>query len=108
MQPDSLKLSSQLAILKLLHKTAFSLDESVSHHFEYSTHEAFFLYLKLFPLIYMGDIARISPDLASVQTGFDRMECIAESKLLNFNVEKSGFLVFWEKTKMTGKNQATG
>ena len=29
MQPDSLKLSSQLAILKLLHKTAFSLDESL-------------------------------------------------------------------------------
>ena len=29
MQPDSLKLASQLAILKLLHKTAFKLDESL-------------------------------------------------------------------------------
>ena len=27
MQPDSLKLASQLAILKLLHRTALSLDE---------------------------------------------------------------------------------
>jgi hypothetical protein len=26
MQPDSLKLSSQLAILKLVHRTAFSLE----------------------------------------------------------------------------------
>ena len=29
MQPDSLKLSSQLAFLKLLHKTAFKLDDSL-------------------------------------------------------------------------------
>ena len=29
MQPDSLKLSSQLAMLKLLHKTAFKLDETL-------------------------------------------------------------------------------
>ena len=29
MQPDSLKLSAQLAILKLLHKAAFQLDETL-------------------------------------------------------------------------------
>ena len=29
MQPDSLKLASQLAILKMLHRTALSLDESL-------------------------------------------------------------------------------
>ena len=28
MQPDSLKLSSQLAILKVVHRTAFKLDET--------------------------------------------------------------------------------
>ena len=28
MQPDSLKLTSQLAILKLVHRTAFKLDET--------------------------------------------------------------------------------
>jgi len=40
MQPDSLKLSSQLAMLKLLHKTAFKLDETLG---DKSSGRTFFL-----------------------------------------------------------------
>ena len=39
-------------------------------------------------------MARLSLDIASAQTGNNRMQNVAETKLLNFNLEKSCFMVF--------------
>ena len=79
--------------------SAVSIDKTVSHYFSFSRQETFFLNLKLGPLLYMDDIARVSLDIASAQTGFDIMECVAESKLLDFNQDKSGFVVFGNKRR---------
>ena len=79
--------------------SAVSLDKSVFDHFKDSEHEVFFLNLKLGPLLFMDDVARLSLDLASAQNGLDRMECVAESKLLDFNLDKSGFVVFGNKRR---------
>lgn len=53
--------------------------------------------MKLGPLIFQDDVARLSLNSHSAQSGNLRMRCVAESKLLDFNVEKSCFVVFANK-----------
>ena len=48
------------------------------------------LYMK--PIMYQDDVARLATSLSSVQSGNTRMESMAESKLLDFNLQKLGFI----------------
>ena len=41
------------------------------------------------PLLFQDDVARLAEDLDSVQEGNNRIESVAEEKLLDFNIEKS-------------------
>ena len=53
--------------------------------------------VRLQPLLFQDDVARVSVDVASAQEGNAKMEAVAESKLLDYNVEKSCFLVIGSK-----------
>ena len=44
------------------------------------------------PIMYQDDVARLATSPSSVQSGNIRMEAMAESKLLDFNLQKSGFI----------------
>ena len=51
------------------------------------------------PLLFQDDIARLSFNIQSAQFGNDMMRSVAESKLLDFNIEKSGFVIFSSKRR---------
>ena len=74
-----------------------SLDSDVMEFFKDSSEEANYFSVRLQPLLYQDDVARISYNVESAQTGNTKMEVIAETKLLDYNLEKSGFLIVGEK-----------
>jgi hypothetical protein len=43
-------------------------------------------------------VARLSLNIETTQMGNNKMELMAETKLLNYNVEKSCYIVFGTKT----------
>ena len=47
--------------------------------------------------LYQDDIARGSEDLDSVRSGNKRLENMAESKLLDYKIDKSGMILFGNK-----------
>ena len=55
--------------------------------------------MKLGPLIFQDDVARLASDVKSAQVGNDRLECMLKTKLLELNEAKSCFLVFGNKKK---------
>ena len=77
--------------------SAASLDNGVRDFFSSSVSEVSYGDMKLLPLLYQDDIGRLSLDIESTQSGNDLMEAMAESKLLDFNLEKSCFIVFGSK-----------
>ena len=56
-----------------------------------------FLGLDLAPLLFQDDIARLATSVDSVQKGNDRLDCVANGKLLEFHNKKSSYLVFGNK-----------
>ena len=77
--------------------SAVNLDTGVSEFFHNSEHEVGYGNVVINPLLYQDDVARLSLDLKSVQIGNDKMEAVAERKLLNYNLEKSCFTVIGSK-----------
>ena len=69
--------------------SAVSLDNGVRDFFDSSEHEVHYQDLPLAPLLFQDDIARLSLSVQSAQFGNDVMRSVAESKLLDFNIEKS-------------------
>ena len=67
--------------------------------FDSSEHEVHYQDLPLAPLLFQDDIARLSLSVQSAQFGNDIMRSVAESKLLDFNIEKSGFVIFASKRR---------
>ena len=65
--------------------------------FRDSEYEASYEEVDLQPLLYQDDVARLSMDLESAQMGNDRMENMAETKLLDYNLEKSCFIVIGDE-----------
>ena len=49
------------------------------------------------PILYQDDVARLSLDLESAQMGNNKMEAMAESKLLDYNLDKSCFILVGQK-----------
>ena len=74
-----------------------SLDSDVDEYFRDSVDETSYFSVRLQPLLYQDDVARIAPTVKSAQVGNCKMEIIAETKLLDYNLEKSGFLVVGDK-----------
>ena len=79
--------------------SSVNLDSGVRQFFANSEHEVNFCGVNLGPLLFQDDIARLSLDISSAQIGNDMLECVAETKLLDFNLEKSGYIVFGKKQR---------
>ena len=77
--------------------SAVNLDSGVNDFFHDSEHEVNYGGVEIKPLLFQDDVARLATDLESVQFGNDKMEALAETKLLNFNLEKSCFIVMGNK-----------
>ena len=77
--------------------SAVNLDNGVQDFFHNSEYEVSYGDVRLQPILYQDDVARLSLDLESTQMGINKMEAMAETKLLNFNLEKSCFIVFGNK-----------
>ena len=73
--------------------SAVNLDTGVNDFFHDSEYEVSYASVPLQPILYQDDVARMSLDLESAQMGISKMEALAESKLLNYNLEKSCFIV---------------
>ena len=73
--------------------SAVNLDKGVDDFFRDSEYEVSYGELSLQPLLYQDDVARLANDLESAQMGNNRMETMAETKLLDFNLEKSFFIL---------------
>jgi len=66
-------------------------------YFKDSSDEASYYSVRLQPLLFQDDVARIAPTVKSAQAGNAKMEVVAETKLLDYNHEKSGFLIIGGK-----------
>ena len=77
--------------------SAVNLDNGVQDFFHDSEYEISYGDVNLQPILYQDDVARLSLDIESTQMGNNKMENMAETKLLNFNLEKSCFIVFGNK-----------
>ena len=77
--------------------SAVSLDTGVNDFFSGSEYELSYAELVIQPLLYQDDVARLSTDLESVQMGNTRMEALEETKLLDYNLKNSCFVVIGNK-----------
>ena len=83
-----------------------SLSGGVSDYFSDSASEVKYDTLVLAPCLYQDDIARMANNLEAVREGNNRLEAMAESKLLDYHDSKSGMIIigsrkFQRKTKET-------
>ena len=69
--------------------SAVNLDKGVNEFFHDSEYEVSYGEVHLQPIVYQDDVARMSVDLESAQTGNNKMEAMAESKILNYNRDKT-------------------
>ena len=83
--------------------SSISLDNGVRDYFKNSEDEAHYHGLPLGPLLFQDDVLRLSLDVNSAQLGNSRMEQVAESKLLNFNLEKSCYVVIGKERRRLEK-----
>ena len=74
--------------------SAVNLANGVRDFFDRSEDEICYHGLELGPLLFQDDVARLSLDRLSTQSGNERMRNVAETKLLSFNSEKSCFVIF--------------
>ena len=80
--------------------SSVNLDNGVREFFAKSEYEVSYGNVPLRPIIYQDDIARLSGDINKAQKGNDKLEALAETKLLDFNKDKSCFIVIGK-----GKNK---
>ena len=74
--------------------SSLSLDISVATFFEKSEHEVSYGEIKMNPIIYQDDLARVASSVTSAQVGIDKIEACMETKMLDLHEEKSCFIVF--------------
>ena len=77
--------------------SSVSLAGGLDEKFKDSNDEVKYLDLPMAPIIFQDDIGRLAENLESVQMGYNRIEKMAEEKLLDFNLDKSCFLLIGNK-----------
>ena len=82
--------------------SALNLDSGINDFFMNSEDEASFEGVRLQPLLYQDDVARIAFSVEAAQNGNDRMEAVAETKLLDYSLEKSCYLIVGSKKAKEG------
>ena len=65
----------------------------VRDYFDDENEEIDYSGIKIKPCLFQDDVATLAIDLKSVQKGNDKVEALAESKLLDYNHEKSSMLI---------------
>ena len=77
--------------------SACSINYSVNEFFSRSCYEISYGGLNLQPLLYQDDIFRMSSDHFSAQIGNELIHSVMETKLLDFNLDKSCYLIIGAK-----------
>ena len=77
--------------------SAVNLDNGVKDFFADSEYEVSYGDVALSPTLFQDDVSRLCEDPVSLQMGNDRMEAMAETKLLDFNMDKSCIIVIGKK-----------
>ena len=73
--------------------SAVNLDNGVRDFFENSEYEVSYGDVPLSPTLFQDDISRLCWDPVSAQMGNDKVEAMAETKLLDFNLDKSCIII---------------
>ena len=77
--------------------SSINLDGGVKESFDDSENEVMYLDLKINPCLFQDDVARLAESLNSVREGNKRLENMAETKLLDYNIEKSNSIIIGTK-----------
>ena len=77
--------------------SAKNLDSGIQSYFKFSQHEISYSNLRLQPLIFQDDIARLSSNRDDAQAGNVRINDCLESKLLDANTDKTVYILIGEK-----------
>ena len=77
--------------------SASSIDFTVNEQFQNSPYEISYGDCYLQPLLFQDDIGRMTLTPEDAQMGNKKMESVMESKLLDFNLDKSCFMVIGNK-----------
>ena len=73
--------------------SAVSIGGGVEEYFRDSPYEVWYDSVRLQPGVFQDDLERMAGGRMEAQVGNQLMEIVAESKLLTFNLDKSGFMV---------------
>ena len=77
--------------------SAANIDFTVNEFFKNSIEEISYGAERLQPLLFQDDISRVSTSLKTAQSGNNKMEAVMETKLLDFNHDKSVVIVMGSK-----------
>ena len=79
--------------------SAVNLDNGVQDFFSDSEDEVMYHGLKILPLIFQDDVAQLSLTVAAAQAGNLKMQCVAETKVLDFHPKKSCYIIVGPKKR---------
>ena len=79
--------------------SAANIDYTVNKFFKTSRDELSYGENKLQPLLFQDDIARLATSVWGAQVGNNKMETVMETKLLDFNLDKSCVIVMGSTAK---------
>ena len=88
--------------------SAANIDYGVNHFFKNSNYELSYGSVRLQPMLFQDDISRLCLDVRSAQIANDLLGAMMETKLLDFNIEKSCYIVIGpakEKEKLSKQLQ---
>ena len=74
-----------------------NLDNGTREEFKDSTNEVSIGKVMVGPILFFDDCMRIASSVNDAQAGIIKLEQLAESKLLNYNMKKTKFVVIGEK-----------
>ena len=77
--------------------SSLNLDSGVREYFSSSDDDVSYGPIQLAPVLFQDDVARLALDIKSAQQGNNMMETMAETKLLDFNLEKSSYMIIGKK-----------
>ena len=73
--------------------SAVNLDLGMSSFCKGSETETNYGNVEIRPILFQDDISRMAQNISDAQEGNDRLETLTETKLLDFNLDKSVFLI---------------
>ena len=74
--------------------SANSLSKGVEDFFRESYHEIFYGNVEIKLILLQDDICRVSENSSKTQIGESKLEALAETKILNFNEDKTRYVLF--------------